>query len=310
MKNFDHLRRYFDKAVHTDNHITDMIVAPDSLSARIAEKLGFKAIFAAGYATSASNLAMPDRGIADFSIMLNKCREIINAVDIPVFADADTGYGDLDNIRRTVRNYEAIGAAGIFLEDQKWPKRCGHMSGKSVEAPHVLAEKIKTAVSERKNNNFLIMSRTDARAVNGLDDAIRRSRQYLAAGADLVFIEAPQNIEELKEIAAAFPDTPLMANMIEGGATPMLTSEELCSLGFSIVVHPTALTYAHTFATEQLLSNLKETGTTAGQEDKMITFDRFNNFIGLDEVNRREQQYAPEKMKKMLQDLNIKKESC
>lgn len=298
MKKFDQLRNQFDIAVHTKNQITDMIVAPDSLSARIAEKLGFKAIFAAGYATSASNLAMPDRGIVDFSIMLNKCREIINAVDIPAFADADTGYGDLDNIRRTVRNYEAIGAAGIFLEDQKWPKPCGHMAGKSVETADVLAEKISAAVSERKNKNFLIMSRTDARAVYGLEDAINRSRQYLAAGADLIFIEAPQSIDELKEISKVFPDTPLMANMIEGGATPMLTSEELCDLGFKIVVHPTALTYAHTYATEQLLSNLKEEGTAIRQENKMITFERFNNFIGLNEVNQREQQYAPKKWKK------------
>lgn len=309
MQKFDQLRKKFDKAVHTDNQITNMIVTPDSLSARIAEKLGFKAIFAAGYATSASNLAMPDRGIADFSIMLNKCREIVNAVNIPVFADADTGYGDLDNIRRTVRSYESIGAAGLFLEDQKWPKRCGHMAGKSVESTEVLVEKIKTAVKSRKNQDFLIMSRTDARAVYGLKEAIERSQQYLKAGADLIFIEAPQSIAELREIAAAFPKTPLMANMIEGGATPMLTSGELRKLGFRIVVHPTALTYAHTYATEELLSTLKKKGTTVTEQDKMLTFDRFNNFIGLDKVNHREQQYSATKMNQVLKGLNIKEES-
>lgn len=300
---FKAMRKKFRQAVFTKDKIVNLVVAPDSLSAKIAEKLGYQAIFAAGYATSASNLAKPDRGLADFGIMVNKCREIVNAVNIPVFADADTGYGDTKNIARTVRSYEMIGACGLFLEDQVWPKHCGHMAGKKVEPTEVLAAKIKAATQARQDPNFLIMSRTDARAVYDLKEAIARSKQYLAAGADLVFIEAPRNIEELKAEIKAFPDTPLMLNMIEGGATPIMSVAEARKLGFRIIVHPTALTYAQTFAVKRVLSILQQTGKTAGAKDVMLSFDEFNKFIGLNEVNDREQHYAAEKMELVLQKL-------
>lgn len=295
MKKFNQMRQQFQQAVF-GTQVVNMVVAPDSLAAKVAQQQGFKAIFAAGYATSASNLAMPDRGLADFGIMLNKCREIVNAVDIPVFADADTGYGDLANVRRTVRSYEAIGAAGLFLEDQTWPKRCGHMAGKSVVPQAEMVAKIEAAAAARQHDDFLIMSRTDARAVYDLETAIARSQAYHAAGADLVFIEAPRSVAELKQIAAAFPDVPLMANMIEDGATPILSSTELQELGFSIVVHPTALTYAQTYADEQVLHELATAGTTMQSKAAMVTFDRFNQFVGLDEVNQLEARYAPEQM--------------
>lgn len=295
MKKFNQMRQQFQQAVF-GTQVVNMVVAPDSLAAKVAQQQGFKAIFAAGYATSASNLAMPDRGLADFGIMLNKCREIVNAVDIPVFADADTGYGDLANVRRTVRSYEAIGAAGLFLEDQTWPKRCGHMAGKSVVPQAEMVAKIEAAAAARQHDDFLIMSRTDARAVYDLETAIARSQAYHAAGADLVFIEAPRSVAELKQIAAAFPDVPLMANMIEDGATPLLSSTELQELGFSIVVHPTALTYAQTYADEQVLHELATAGTTMQSKAAMVTFDRFNQFVGLDEVNQLEARYAPEQM--------------
>lgn len=295
MKKFNQMRQQFQQAVF-GTQVVNMVVAPDSLAAKVAQQQGFKAIFAAGYATSASNLAMPDRGLADFGIMLNKCREIVNAVDIPVFADADTGYGDLANVRRTVRSYEAIGAAGLFLEDQMWPKRCGHMAGKSVVPQAEMVAKIEAAAAARQHDDFLIMSRTDARAVYDLETAIARSQAYHAAGADLVFIEAPRSVAELKQIAAAFPDVPLMANMIEDGATPLLSSTELQELGFSIVVHPTALTYAQTYADEQVLHELATAGTTMQSKAAMVTFDRFNQFVGLDEVNQLEARYAPEQM--------------
>lgn len=295
MKKFNQMRQQFQQAVF-GTQVVNMVVAPDSLAAKVAQQQGFKAIFAAGYATSASNLAMPDRGLADFGIMLNKCREIVNAVDIPVFADADTGYGDLANVRRTVRSYEAIGAAGLFLEDQTWPKRCGHMAGKSVVPQAEMVAKIEAAAAARQHDDFLIMSRTDARAVYDLETAIARSQAYHAAGADLVFIEAPRSVAELKQIAAAFPDVPLMANMIEDGATPLLSSTELQELGFSIVVHPTALTYAQTYADEQVLHELATAGTTMQSKAAMVTFDRFNQFVGLDEINQLEARYAPEQM--------------
>ena len=300
---FKKMRATFRQAVFTKGNIVNLVVAPDSLSAKIAEKLGYQAIFAAGYATSASNLAQPDRGLADFGIMVNKCREIVNAANIPVFADADTGYGDTENIVRTVKSYEMIGACGLFLEDQVWPKRCGHMAGKKVEPTAVLVAKIKAAVKARQDPNFLIMSRTDARAVYDLKEAINRSKQYLAAGADLVFIEAPRNIEELKAEIKAFPNTPLMLNMIEGGATPILSVAEARKLGFRIIVHPTALTYAQTFAVQRVLSILQQTGKTAAAKDVMLSFNEFNKFIGLDEVNDREQQYTVEKMQPLLEKL-------
>lgn len=288
--------RYQFKTQVMSGHIVRMVVAPDALAAKIAEQSGAQAIFTAGYATSASTLAMPDRGISDFGMALERCREIINATNIPVFADADTGYGDLDNVRRTVENYEAIGACGIFIEDQVWPKRCGHMAGKKVEPTEVLEAKIRAAKATRKHDDFLIMSRTDARAVYGLANAIDRSRRYQAAGADLIFIEAPQSVAELEQIHAAFPDTPLMANMIEGGKTPLTTAEDLERLGFNIVVHPTAMTYTQAYAEEQLLQTLQRDGTTTAAEGQMITFNKFNQFVGLDQVNTREAQYAPENM--------------
>lgn len=282
--------------------ILQMPVAPDAMAAKIAEKLGFQAVFSAGYATSASAFAMADRGVTDFGMSLERTREIINAVDIPVFADADTGYGDLENVRRTVENYEAIGAAGIFIEDQVWPKRCGHMAGKQVEPTEILEEKIKVAVATRKNDDFLIMSRTDARMIHGLDEAIERSKRYKAAGADLIFIEAPQSIEEMEKIHAAFPDTNMMANMIEGGQTPLTKTEDLQQLGFNIVVYPTALTYAQAYTEKELLQTLLDDGTTESYQDRMITFSEFNHFIGLDEMNSRDQAYAPENMLQYMQE--------
>ncbi|KRL44458.1 isocitrate lyase/PEP mutase family protein [Lacticaseibacillus manihotivorans] len=295
MTKADLMRKTFKDMVFSDQ-IIRMLVAPDALGAKVAQHAGADAIFAAGYATSAANLAMPDRGLADFGEMLEKCRQIVNATTVPVFADADTGYGDLSNVRRTVQSYEQIGAAGLFLEDQTWPKRCGHMDNKSVEPTEVLEAKIRTAKAARKHDDFLIMSRTDARAVYDLDEAIARSKRYQAAGADMVFIEAPRNLDELTKIHEAFPNTPLMANMIEGGKTPLTDTAKLRDLGFRIVVYPTAMTYARAFADEQLVETLIQTGSTKSYEDRMITFDKFNHFVGLDQVNAREAQYDAKHM--------------
>lgn len=302
MTKADKMRQIFKNMVFSDQ-IIRMLVAPDALGAKVAQHAGADAIFAAGYATSAANLAMPDRGLADFGEMLEKCRQIVNATTIPVFADTDTGYGDLANVRRTVRSYEQIGAAGLFLEDQTWPKRCGHMDNKSVEPTEVLEAKIRTAKAARQHDDFLIMSRTDARAVYDLDEAIARSKRYQAAGADMVFIEAPRNLDELTQIHDAFPDTPLMANMIEGGKTPLTDTAKLRDLGFRIVVYPTAMTYARAFADEQLVETLIQTGSTKSYENRMITFDKFNHFVGLDQVNAREAQYDTKNMQAELATL-------
>lgn len=296
----ERMRRKFDKLVHVPNHILCMPVAPDSLAARIAEKEGFECINSAGYATNASNLACPDRGFADFGIMLNKCREIVNAVDIPVFTDSDTGYGDAANIKRTVRSFEAIGATGLFIEDQTWPKRCGHMANKSVVSTDEMVYRLKAALSARKHRNFLIMARTDARAVYDLDEAIRRAKVYRQTGADMVFIEAPQSVDELKKIAAAFPDTPVLANMLEGGKTPIVSIEDLRKMGFSLTAHPTALTYGQAYADKEIIDDLLKHGSTKDTQDRMITFTKFNEFVGLDRVNERENMYKPDQMEKKI----------
>ncbi|ANZ60842.1 isocitrate lyase/PEP mutase family protein [Secundilactobacillus paracollinoides] len=291
MTKADRMRAAF-KEMCFSGDLVNLVVAPDALSAKIAERSGFKAIFQAGYATSANKLAQPDRGIADFGLMSNSAREIINAVDIPVFIDADTGYGDEQNIARLVRVYENMGAAGLFIEDQTWPKRCGHMDGKTIVPEDVMISKLKAAVNARQHDDFLIMSRTDAYAVTGLQSAIDRSRHYHEAGADLVFVDAPKTKADMQKVADSFPDVPVMANMIENGKTPLMTNDEIHDMGFSIAVHPNVLVYTEAFATERLLKDMVTLGTTKNQMDQMVTFPQFNKFIGLDDINALEQKYA------------------
>ncbi|MEJ6401108.1 isocitrate lyase/PEP mutase family protein [Nicoliella lavandulae] len=305
MKTFEKERQDFNKLIYGDK-ILSMVVAPDALAAKIAEKEGFQSIFVAGYTTSASSLSLPDRGILDFGQMLSKIKEIISAVNIPVFADADTGYGDNENVARTTRAYESAGASGMFIEDQAWPKRCGHMAGKSVVPAEELASKIKAACNARQNKDFLIMARTDARQMNGLADAIRRGQLYKEAGADMIFIEAPQSKEELKYIADTFKGTPLMANMIEGWATPMTSTAELEEMGYSFVVHPTALTYAHAYADKEFLRGLHQIGQTKDTKKHMIKFNEFNHFVGLDSLNQLESNYSNEAMETMINSINKK----
>ncbi|MBW1605867.1 oxaloacetate decarboxylase [Lactobacillus sp. Sy-1] len=304
MRDYSEKRAAFKHLIY-DSKILSMAVAPDALAAKIAEQTGFKAVFVAGYATSASTLGLPDRGILDFGQMLQKLKEIIDAVNIPVFVDGDTGYGDIENVARTVRCYEAAGAAGIFLEDQVWPKRCGHMAGKSVVPAAELAAKIKMASAARRHDDFLIMSRTDARQMNGLQNAIDRSKLYQHSGADMVFIEAPQSKAELATIAAEFPDTPLMANMIEDGATPMLPIEELEAMGYSFVVHPTALTYANAYADKAVLKELHDLGRTDKTKQHMVTFNDFNQLVGLDSLNDLEKRYSAQPMAAMINEIGL-----
>lgn len=298
----EELRKLFVKMMHTDGEIQTMPVAPDALAAKIAEHEGFTSIYAAGYATNASDLAQPDRGFADFGIMLNKAREIINAVNVPVFCDADTGYGDADDIARTVRAFEDIGAAGVFIEDQVWPKRCGHMNGKQCVPEEVMLARLKAAIDARTDPNFLIMSRTDEIAIEGYDEAVKRTHDYIKAGVDMTFLEAPQNVEMLEAIPKEFEGVPQMANMIQGGKTPIESVEQLRKFGFKIVVVPNDLVYSITYTYMHVLKDLKATGKTTGHLDQMVPFPRFNKFIGLDEVNARENMYTAEKMKKQITD--------
>ena len=238
----------------------DIIVLPgvyDALSARIAEKVGFSAAFQTGYGTSASLLGMPDFGFLNAGETIDNARRIINSVEIPILVDIDTGYGNPLNVWRMVNDLERIGASGVFLEDQVWPKRCGHMKGKSVITKEEYIPKLKAALDARKSRDFIIVARTDSLAQYGLDEAIERGKQYQKIGADVIFIEAPKTLEEMKRITEEI-NAPLLANMIEEGATPNLSSQELEKLGFRMVVFPLSALYSSTYAIKNVLSSLKQ----------------------------------------------------
>lgn len=262
----------------------------DALGAKIAQKTGFEALFQTGYGTSASMLAMPDYGFIGAAETIENARRICTACQIPVIVDADTGYGNALSVWKTVRHLEGAGAAGIFLEDQRWPKRCGHMRGKETVPYEEYAEKLRAAIDARQNDDFVIVARTDARATVSLDEAISRGIQNSKAGADIIFVEAPQSIDELKEIASKI-DAPLVANMIEGGATPNLPADELYKIGFKIILYPLSALFASTYAVSVVMKELKETGTTDRFHKEMTSFAQFNDLVELDRFERLENKY-------------------
>lgn len=272
----------------------DILVLPgvyDALTAKIAAEVGFEALVMGGYSIAASRLGQPDVGYLSMTEMTQALKGIVDATELPVFADGDTGYGNALSVRRTMQEYERAGAAAVLFEDQVWPKRCGHMAGKHVIEAAEHARKLRAAADTRTDSDFLLIARTDARAVNGLDDAIERGKLYLANGAEALFIEAPQNIGELETIARAFPDTVLIANMIEGGRTPNLTAKDLENIGFKIVFWPCGALYVITQAFKEALTVLHKTGTIKGYEDKMMHFSDFNWFIGLESYMELEKRY-------------------
>lgn len=262
----------------------------DAITARIAQKAGFEAMFQTGYGTSAALLGMPDYGFIGSTETIENARRICKSVSVPVIVDADTGYGNPLSVWKLVNELEAVGAAGIFLEDQKWPKRCGHMSGKEVIAKEEYSEKLRAAVDARKSNDFVIVARTDARATEGLDDAIERGLLYKDIGADAIFVEAPKSVDEMKKIGKSIK-APLVANMIEGGATPLLSSSELHKMGFNLILYPLSVLYANTFATMQILKELRKSGTTAKLKDKLVNFDQFNEIVELSKFKKMEDKY-------------------
>ncbi len=263
----------------------------DAITARIAQKAGFAAMFQTGYGTSATLLGMPDYGFIGPTETVENARRICKAVSVPVIVDADTGYGNPLSVWKLVNELENAGASGIFLEDQKWPKRCGHMSGKEVVAKEEYAEKLRAALDARKSKEFVIVARTDARASEGLDAAIKRGLLYKDIGADAIFIEAPKSVEEMKKIGKAI-DAPLVANMIEGGATPLLSSSQLHKMGFNLVLYPLSVLYANTFATLQILKELKKTGTTSKLGKNLVNFDQFNEIVELSKFKKMEHKYT------------------
>ena len=274
----------------------DLLVAPgayDALSARLIAQAGFPAVYMTGFGTAASVLGQPDVGLLTMSEMVSRAAALAAVVgDRPLIADADTGYGNPINVRRTVREYERAGVAAIHIEDQVWPKKCGHMEGKQVISVDEMVQKIRAAVDARQDPDFVIIARTDANAVYGLEDALRRGRAYREAGADVIFIEAPLSIEELRAIAQAFPDVPLLYNWAESGKTPLLPLEEIHALGFKLVIFPVSMLFAATQALLDLLEALKQGRTSLAFAERMVTFSQFTDHIGLPEIQALERRYG------------------
>jgi methylisocitrate lyase len=263
----------------------------DCIGARLIEQIGFEVVFTSGFGISGSTLGLPDYGFLTATEMLLSVGRVVQSVNIPLVADIDTGYGNPLNVVRTVTDLVQIGVAGIILEDQEWPKKCGHFEGKRVIPMKECVEKIHAAVHARGDSGLVIISRTDARSPLGLDEAIRRGRAYFEAGADVVFVEAPQSVEELKKIAGVFPDAPLFANMIEGGKTPLLTARELEHIGFKIVVFPLSGLFSATKAMEICFRHLKEHGTTSGL-DNLISFMEFEKIVDVPKYRELEKKFA------------------
>ena len=268
----------------------------DAIGAKIAENVGFDAMFQTGYGTSATLFGMPDYGFIGATETVDNARRISNAISVPLIVDSDTGYGNALSVWKLVKELEAAGAAGIFLEDQKWPKRCGHMQGKDVISQEEYTEKLGAAIDARENKDFIIVARTDSRATEGLDKAIERGLENKKTGADAVFIEAPKSLGEMKRIGKEIK-APLVANMIEGGATPINSAETLSKIGFNIILYPLSVLFANTFATMNILKELKNTGTTSKYKQKVVNFDQFNNLVELDKFKKMETKYKFSKRK-------------
>jgi 2-methylisocitrate lyase-like PEP mutase family enzyme len=268
----------------------DTVLMPgvyDAITARIAGRLGFDIVFISGYSVSAARLGEPDFGFLTESEMADAARSVTRVSNPPVIVDADTGYGNAVNTMRTVSDFQDAGAAGVFLEDQVWPKKCGHFQGKQVIPTAEHAAKIKAAADARGERDLFIVARTDARQPLGLDEAIQRCLAYREAGADALFVEAPQSVSELEQIARELPP-PLVANMIERGVTPHLSRRELKDLGFQLIVCPLAALFAATKAAMKVLTELKENETTSALYDELTTFDEFGELVEL------EKRYADE----------------
>jgi carboxyvinyl-carboxyphosphonate phosphorylmutase len=262
-----------------------------ALVARIIEKAGFSAVYMTGYGTSSAIIGKPDAGFVTMTEMVLNAKNIASAVDIPVISDADTGYGNALIVTRTIREFERSGVVGVHLEDQAWPKKCGHVAGKKVIGKDEMVGKIKAALDARNDDDFFIIARTDSRAVMGVEEAIRRGNAYAEAGADMVFVDGPQSEEELKLIAREIKG-PLMVNMSEGGVTPIVNAKALEKMGFKITIFPTSALLAATKTMIGLMKELKEKGTTEAFWGDMLSLKEFHEFIGFPEVYELEKKYV------------------
>ncbi len=279
---------------------TEPVLAPgayDGLTARLVEQTGFDAVYMTGFGAAASLLGRPDIGLLTFSEMVDNARRIAQAVKVPVIADADNGYGNPINVIRTVREYEAAGVSAIHIEDQVSPKKCGHMEGKQVIEASEMVEKVRAAVEARYSEEFVIIARTDARAVEGIDGALERARSYRDAGADVLFVEAPQSKEEIAAVTEAFPDVPLLFNWVESGKTPPVSLKRLKELGFRLIIFPVSTLLAATHSISEVLARIHTDGTPLSVMDQLLPLGEFIDLIGLPEIQDLEERFADKEVR-------------
>ena len=271
-----------------------LVVAPgvhDMVSLRLADCMGFDALYMTGFGTVASHLGLPDAGLATYSDMVGRVRCMAQMARTPMICDGDTGYGGLLNVQHTVQGYEAAGAQAIQLEDQEVPKKCGHTPGRRVVPMADMVKKIQVAVAARRSADFLIIARTDARTAHGLDEALRRAEAYARAGADILFVESPENEDEMRRIGAAF-ELPLVANMVDGGRTPVLSRADLESIGYKLAIFPVTALLAATQAMLAVYAQLKEQGSSAGTAQPLMRFADLTDLMGFPEVHAFERRWA------------------
>jgi methylisocitrate lyase len=270
--------------------------AYDCLTAKLIQQAGFPAVYMTGAGTSVAQLGYPDLGLATMTDMIANAGSIADILDVPLIADADTGYGGILNVRRTIRQYERAGVAAVHIEDQEMPKRCGHLDDKKVVSTQDMVQKIRAAVDARTDDDFTIIVRTDSIAVTGWEDAMHRCEQYMKAGADALFVEALRTPKEVEQVAKNL-DIPLLYNFVESGKSPLLSAAELEKFGFKIVIYPASALLSVTHIVEQVMAQLKETGTTAHLMDKMVTLEACFEAVGLSSMLAEDAQFAsPVKM--------------
>ena len=272
----------------------ELTIAPgvfDMISARVADRAGFDALYMTGYGIAASHMGLPDAGLVSYSDMLGRAARICEGTRTPLIADADTGFGGLLNVRHTVRGYEAAGVAAIQIEDQELPKKCGHAPGRRVVPLDDMVRKVEVAVDARESDDFLIVARTDSRSSLGLDEAIRRGQAFASAGADVVFIEAPESEEEFERIGREI-EAPLLANMVEGGFSPVVPAETLARLGFAVAIYPGTGFLAAAKTLEAVYGHLKATGSSIDVEAAGLSIGEMHELMGFGEVWEFERRWA------------------
>lgn len=264
----------------------------DAFSAKILKQAGFRVLYMTGSGVTASLTGMPDVGILTMTEMVNQARNIVNAIDLPLICDADNGYGNPINVIRTVKEYERAGVAGIHIEDQVAPKKCGHFEGKQIIPAQEMVKKLEAALHAREHDDFFIIARTDARSIAGLDEALKRAQLYKEAGVDMIFVEAPQSVDELKKIAETLSDIPLMVNMVEGGKTPVLPFDDFQQMGYKIVLYPTSSIRAVAKTLQDLAGHLYQHKDTHDFESRLVSFEGRNQITGLQRIKDLEKKYS------------------